>query len=457
LKDLMISEAATAALRGRLAGSLATPGEPEYEELRQSWNSSARQRPALVVAPSDADDVAAAVRFAADHGRRVAVQSTGHGAAGVVGEDVLLLNMRGLDEVRIDVDRCTATICAGATWGAVAQAAEPSGLAGVAGTASGVGVAGYTFHGGMGWMARAHGLGSASLMGVEYVDAEGVVRHADEKHDPDALWAFRGGAGVGVATRVELRLWRHPRVYAGARFWSLEHAPLVLERWLDWSQGLPESITSLAWAFQAPDVPAVPEWYRGRSMLALGACGLELETDRASVEGLFAELPEPLMDTFSVRPPSELGLVQPSPPGPVPSRGDGRLLRRFDASAAADVLRASGIGSGGPLISIEIRHLGGRAADPQVPGALTSLPGEFLLAAVGAAATSEQATAVDAAFGRLGEAAAPIDLGRAVAAFRGGRTDAPGALDPVVRERLRELRQARDPERRFHRPKDLGA
>jgi FAD/FMN-containing dehydrogenase len=456
MNDRTMTTADLSTLRRQLAGAAAAPDEPGYDELCQAWNACPLQRPALVVAPARADDAAAAVRFAADRGLRVAAQATGHGAAGALGEGDLLLNLRALDEVRVDAERRAVRAGAGATWAAVTRAAEQSGLAGLAGTAPSVGVAGYTLHGGVGWLSRAHGLASASLLAVDYVDAEGVPRHTDEDEDPEALWAFRGGAGVGVATRLELRLWPHRRLLAGARHWPLEQAPRVLEGWLSWTEGLTESVTSLAWAFQAPDVPAMPEAYRGRAVIALGVCGTDPEGDRAPIGDLFAELPAPLADTVGERTPFELGEILPGPPGPVPARGDGRLLRRPDPATALEIVRAASVDTG-PVAGVELRHLGGRVADAGVPGALTALPGELLADAAALTPDAEQTKAADAAFERMAEAAGAAGLGRTVAAFRGGRTDATGALEPAARDGLRELRRRRDPQGLMRPARDLGS
>lgn len=95
--------------------------------------------------------------------------------------------------------------------GTLASTAGGVGLAGLAGTGATVGVGGYVLGGGLGWLGRRHGLASASLIAVDYVDAAGEQRHAGEADDPEALWAFRGGGGVGIVTRLRLRLWPTPR------------------------------------------------------------------------------------------------------------------------------------------------------------------------------------------------------------------------------------------------------
>ena len=50
--------------------------------------------------------------------------------------------------------------------------------------------------------------------------------------DPNALWTFRGGGGLGVTTRLQLGLYPQREVYTGARLWSIEDRPEVVARWL---------------------------------------------------------------------------------------------------------------------------------------------------------------------------------------------------------------------------------
>jgi FAD/FMN-containing dehydrogenase len=84
--------------------------------------------------------------------------------------------------------------------------AERHGLLGLAGSSPTVAVAGYTFGGGVGFLTRPHGMASSALLAVDYVDGNGQIRRAEEDApnavDREALWAFRGGGGVGLATAL---------------------------------------------------------------------------------------------------------------------------------------------------------------------------------------------------------------------------------------------------------------
>jgi hypothetical protein len=374
-----------------------------------------------------------------------------------MGADTILLNMRTMNTVSVDAEARTAEVGAGTTWSELAQQVVAHGLAGLAGTAGDIGIAGYTFLGGLSWQARAHGLASASLLSVDFIDVAGRIGHADERSDPDALWAFRGGGGVGIATRLRLRLFRHARFYAGARLWPVEHTPTILARWLDWTAQVPRSLTSMAWALQAPDRPGVPEPLKGRAAIAIGVCGATPDTDREAIADCFAGLPTPLLDTFRDRSFAELAEIHMDPRDPAPARGDGRPISRPDASVAVAMFQAAGIVDRGPLVVVELRHLGGAVADDVSAGALTTLDGEFVLTATGIASTTEQVSAVDSQLKLLADAAAPVDLGRSFAAFRGGQQDAPGALGADAARRLQQLGEQRDPHNGLYRPRTLTA
>ena len=63
-----------------IAGRVATPSDPDWDEARPAWNLAADQRPEAVAFVESADDVATDVRFAAENDLKVAGQGTGHGA-----------------------------------------------------------------------------------------------------------------------------------------------------------------------------------------------------------------------------------------------------------------------------------------------------------------------------------------------------------------------------------------
>src|SRR4051794_18089906 len=125
---------------------------------------------------ASAVDVRRAVLFARSRGLRVAVRATGHGTlAEPSPDDTLLIDTSRMRSVLVDPERQTARVGPGATWGDVIAAAAAFGLAPVSGTCATVGVTGFTFGGGHGWLARKHGLAADNLLRAELVTADGEL------------------------------------------------------------------------------------------------------------------------------------------------------------------------------------------------------------------------------------------------------------------------------------------
>jgi FAD/FMN-containing dehydrogenase len=117
-----------------LQGEVVLPGQHGFEEARRAFNLAADQQPAAVVFAESAQDVVAAVTLAADHGRRVAPQGTGHNAMPLESlANSILLKTERMRGIQIDPAARTARIGAGARWGDVMQAAARHGLAGLPG------------------------------------------------------------------------------------------------------------------------------------------------------------------------------------------------------------------------------------------------------------------------------------------------------------------------------------
>jgi FAD/FMN-containing dehydrogenase len=197
-----------------LAGQLVLPGDPDYDRGRQAWNLALDQRPAAVIWPESAADVAAAV----GRGLRIAPQGTGHGAAPLGPlDDIILLRTDRMGGIRIDPRTRIARTEAGVTWLDVVEAAARHGLAALAGSSPDTGVTGYTLGGGISFLGRKFGLAANSVTAIEVVTADGHLVRADHEHQPDLFWALRGGGGsFGIVTALEFRLFPVTEAYAGA-------------------------------------------------------------------------------------------------------------------------------------------------------------------------------------------------------------------------------------------------
>jgi len=162
-------------------------------------------------------------------------------------EGTILVKTSRMRGVEINARAKRARVRAGALWGEVVPAAAEQGLAALAGSAKDVGVVGYTLGGGIGWLARRHGLACSSVLAVEAVAADGRIVRADADSEQDLYWALRGGGGgFAVVTALEFALYQVAEVYAGALFWPLERAGEVLHTWRELVAEAPHELTSSA-------------------------------------------------------------------------------------------------------------------------------------------------------------------------------------------------------------------
>ncbi|HVW16937.1 MAG TPA: FAD-binding oxidoreductase [Solirubrobacteraceae bacterium] len=434
-------------LRERVKGAVLEPGRPGYEEATQAFNTTVVQRPPIVVVPEDEDDVIAVVDVAREHGLQVAPQRTGHNAAPL--EDlsgVVLLRTDALRGVEIDAERGVARVRAGSKWEDVVPRASELGFAALHGSTPDVSVAGYALGGGVGWYARRHGLAANSVTAIEVVTADGRLRRVDHAHEPELFWALRGGGGnFGVVTALEIRLLPVAEVYAGALFFPWERSAEVLHAWLDWTATLPEEVTSVGRVLRFPPLPEIPEPLRGGSFALVEAVVLG---GREHGERLLAPLRalHPAMDTFDVVAPVGIAELHMDPPEPVPYAGGGQMLGALDHDAIDAFVALAGPGSDSPLLSAEIRHLGGalRRA-PEGHGALATLDCEYMTFNVGMVLDDEGRAAIERRVGEMEAALAPYDAGREYLNFAEAPTDASRFFAPGAHRRLREARAAYDP------------
>ena len=435
-------------LRHRLTGEIVLPGDGGWDAARQAWNLSVDQRPVAVVFPETAEDVAAVVDVARAHGLQVAAQGTGH-SAGPLGPlaGTILVRTSRMRGVEIDAEANQARVQAGALWGEVVPAAARHGLAGLAGSAKDVGVVGYTLGGGIGWLARRHGLACSSVAAVEAVTADGRIVRADADGEPNLFWALRGGGGsFAVVTALEFALYRVAEVYAGALFWRLERAGEVLHTWRQLVAVAPDELTSLGRLMQFPPIPEVPEPFRGRAFVLVEAAYCGPEADGAALLQPLRGL-GPEMDTLATIPVEGLGELHMDPPQPVPFAGDGMLLSELPAEAVDALVGIAGAGSGSPLLSVEVRQLGGALAIASASsGAVSSIDARFAVYSVGMAMDAEMKSGVQAHAARVQDALAAWGAGRSFMNFTERRTDLGELFDATTYERLRSVKADYDPD-----------
>lgn len=96
------------------------------------------------------------------------------------------------------------------------------------------------------------------------------------------------------------------------------------------------------------------------------------------------------------------------PDTPVPGAGDGMLLDGLPAAKVTALLATAGHGTNSPLLSVEIRHLGGALSKTTADaGALASIDAPYAVYAVGIAVAPEVTHAIQARLDSLRETLSP--------------------------------------------------
>jgi FAD/FMN-containing dehydrogenase len=183
-----------------------------------AWTSKAS---AYAVTARDARDVAAAVKFAREHRLRLVVKGGGHSYQGTSNcADSLMVFTRTMNAIELH-DAFTPRGCegvmkpqpavsvgAGAMWIDVYDAVTTkAGRYAQGGGCTTVGVAGHIQSGGFGSFSKGFGTAAGNLLEAEVVTADGEIRTANARSNPDLFWALKGGGGgsFGIVTRVTVR------------------------------------------------------------------------------------------------------------------------------------------------------------------------------------------------------------------------------------------------------------
>lgn len=352
--------------------------------------------------------------------------------------------MRG---IRIDPQARTARVEAGVVWLDVVRAAARHGLAALAGSSPDVGVAGYTLGGGVSFLGRKYGLAASHVLAAEVVTADGRLVRADSDHEPGLFWALRGGGGsFGVVTALEFRLLPFTEAYAGVLWYPIERGSEVLHTWSELTRGeIPDELTTVGRFLNLPPIPAIPEGIRGKSFVIVEAYHLG---DPAQADELLAPLRAlgPVNDTIATVPVPALSHLHMDPEQPVPGAGDGMLTGRLPGEAIDAFTRAAGPDGAFPLLSVELRHLGGELARPRPGhGALACLDADYALYAVGMTPIPDLAIPVTAQVEAVKSALAPWAAQQMYLNFAETRRPAAQFWTEQAYQRLRRIKATVDP------------
>src|SRR5258708_17501263 len=189
--------ATTKVRRSHFGGDVLSWGSRGYGSARAVWNGMSDPRRKLIAQCASVDDVVTAVGIARESDLEIGVRCGGHNIAGLaVPHGGLMIDLTTLGRVTVDPVARRARVQGGAMLGALDRATQPFGLATTAGNVSHTGVGGLTLGGGMGWLARRHGLSCDNVVSCTVVTADRDVLRASADEHPRLFWGLRGGGGT---------------------------------------------------------------------------------------------------------------------------------------------------------------------------------------------------------------------------------------------------------------------
>jgi FAD/FMN-containing dehydrogenase len=349
-------------LAAQVAGPVFAAPDERIAQEAFPFNAAIQHSPDVVVGATCAQDVQAAVRFAAANGLRVSVQATGHGAVQPI-EGGLLVTTQRMQDLSIDPAGRTAVIGAGVKWKAVVDQGAEFGLAPLNGSSSDVGAVGYTLGGGLPVLGRTFGYASDYVLSFEIVTADGELRHVSASDEPDLFWALRGGKpDVGIVTSMTIELLPVAEFYAGSIYFDGQYAPELLRAYAEWCRTVPDEMTSCIALMRLPNMPDVPEPLRERFTVQLRIAYLGDDGDKLLKP--LRDVAPSIIDYVGPMPYTEVDRVHNDPEHPLPFEYSALVMDDLSDAAIESLLEVAGPGVQTPILMIEIRHLGGALARP---------------------------------------------------------------------------------------------
>jgi hypothetical protein len=355
-------------LQTRVRGRVIGPDDDGYDGARTIMLGGADPRPAVIVRPVDDADVAGAVRYAREAGLPLAVRSGGHSGAGHgTADGGLVVDLRDMTAIDIDVDGRTAWAEAGLTAVEFTTATAEHGLAVGFGDTGSVGLGGLTLGGGVGYLARKHGLTIDHLIAADVVTAAGEVLRVDVRSHPDLFWAIRGGGGnFGVVTRFRFRLQEVGQVVGGLLV--LPATAETVSGFVAAAEAAADDMTTIANVMNCPPLPFVAEELHGSLVILAIMCWSGDVAEGEAAMAPFRALAEPLADMVQPMPYPQI--YPPDDPDYHPTAvARTMFMDSVDEDVAALIVERL-TASDAPLRAAQLRVLGGAVA--RVPADATA-------------------------------------------------------------------------------------
>lgn len=257
----------------QIRGKIILPKDPDYDDSRKVYNGMIHKHPGMIVKCVDVADVIYAVNFGRENNLLVAVRGGGHNGGGLgICDGGMVIDLSGIKYIKVNPENKTVRVGGGNTWGEVDHATHAFGLAVPAGIVSTTGVGGLTLGGGIGYLARKHGLTIDNLLEADMVLADGSFVTVNTKQNPDLFWAIRGGGGnFGIVTSFLFKAHDVDTVYGGPSLWPIEKTGEIMAWYHDFLEKAPDELNGFIATMVIPG-PPFPEPLHSKKFCGIVWC-----------------------------------------------------------------------------------------------------------------------------------------------------------------------------------------
>jgi hypothetical protein len=213
---------------------------------------------------------------------------------------------------------------------------------------------------------------------------------------------------AGVVTALEFELLPIRQIYAGILWYPVERPGEILQAWRELTQSdPPEELTTVGRILHLPPIEEIPEPVRGKSFAVVEAYHLG---EPRQADELLAPLRAlgPINDTIEPISMPALSYVHMDPEHPVPGIGDGLTIAELPEPAVDAWVEIAGAEAAFPLLSVQLRHMGGELIRPRPEhGALSSVRAQYVMYAVGMTPVADLTAPTEAQVQAVKETLAP--------------------------------------------------
>jgi FAD/FMN-containing dehydrogenase len=213
-------------LSKQLVGRPVLPQDANYAMDRTTFMNAFQHFPQIIVYCQGFSDVVQSIKFAHEVGLKPVCRCGGHSTAGYSVNDDMVIDVSGINYVRVDPDARIAWVGSGANWAQIYASLDLYGLHLPGGGCETVCAAGYMQGGGYSFTSLMFGMNCDQVVGFQMALADGRIVKANASENADLFWAVRGGTGnnFGVLLEIEYTLRELGALWGFGFKWPIESA-----------------------------------------------------------------------------------------------------------------------------------------------------------------------------------------------------------------------------------------